>query len=42
VRGVPVVLSYLKGNLTPYANNSVSGANIPALNLFFGEFVSKE
>jgi thioredoxin-like negative regulator of GroEL len=42
VRGVPVALAYKKGNLTPYADRSVSGANIPALDLFFGEFIPKE
>ena len=41
VRGVPVMLAYKKGNLTPFADRSVSGANVPDWTKLF-EFVSNE
>jgi thiol:disulfide interchange protein len=39
VRGVPVLLAYKKGNVTPYADNSVTGADTVAIDTFFNSLV---
>ena len=36
VRGVPVVLAFKHGNLTPYSDLCVTGTNVDELNHFFG------
>jgi len=35
VRGVPVLLAFKKGNLTPYSDACVTGTNLEELNYFF-------
>ena len=35
VRGVPVLLAYKKGNVTPYADSSITGADTDAIDTFF-------
>lgn len=37
VNGVPSLVAYFKGNLTPYSNLSISGTNINSINHFFNE-----
>ena len=37
VSGVPVLLAFKKGNLTPYADKSVTGTNRTDLDYFFNE-----
>ena len=35
VKGVPVLLAFKKGNVTPYADKSITGTNRPDLDYFF-------
>lgn len=35
VVGVPVLLAFKKGNVTPYADKSITGTNRPDLDYFF-------
>ena len=37
INGVPSLVAYFKGNLTPYANISISGININSIDYFFNE-----
>jgi len=35
LNGIPSILAFFKGNITPFANLSVSGANLKEINVFF-------
>jgi thiol:disulfide interchange protein len=37
VNGIPALVAYFKGNISPFANKSISGTNINAINNFFDE-----
>lgn len=37
VNGVPSLIAYFKGNVTPYSNISISGTNLVSINRFFDE-----
>ena len=37
VNGIPAFLAYYKGNLTPFANISISGSNIGSIDNFFNK-----
>lgn len=37
VNGIPAILAFFKGNITPFANLSVSGANLNEINVFFNK-----
>lgn len=37
VNGIPAILAFFKGNLTPFANLSVSGSNFSEINDFFNK-----
>ena len=37
VNGVPSLIAYFKGNISPYSNISISGTNLNSINHFFNE-----
>ena len=42
VSGIPVLLAYKKGNMTPYANYSVTGSDRPGIDTFFKQVQDTE
>jgi thiol:disulfide interchange protein len=40
VNGIPALIAYFKGNISPYANASISGTNINSIDLFFNKCIS--
>lgn len=41
VNGIPALVAYFKGNTSPYANISISGTNIDAINDFFKNCINR-
>ena len=37
VNGIPSLIAYVKGNIPPYANISISGTKIESIDYFFNE-----